>query len=234
MPDTGYAMPDRVAGGVVAMRFHNVGVQPHAFDLARVEGTRTPDEVAVAVRAARTGAPPPWLRDTAGAPLLTSGADITITRTLDDGTYVLFDGMPDTRGIAGSERGLLKIFTVEGDSGATLPTADGVITAEKTRYVVPPLAAGNHTLELRNASGTEREFMLASVNPGKTEADVGRWGERIEATGRLPGTPVPATFLGAIQSIPSGTSVFLAVRFEAGREYVVTDESGIIERFAPR
>lgn len=232
--DTGYEMPDQVAGGVVAMRFRNVGAQPHAFDLARVEGDHTAAEVAGAVREARQGAPAPWLEDVAGPPLLTPGGDITITRALDDGTYVLFDSFPDTRGVAGTERGLLHTFTVAGDSGATLPAADAVITAEKSRYDVPPLAAGTHTIELRNAAAAEREFTLASVNPGRTEADVGRWAQSIGTTGRLPATPVPATFLGAIQTIPAGTSVFLTVTLEAGREYALNDESGLMARFTPR
>ena len=80
-----------------------------------------------------------------------------------------------------------------------------------------------------------RGFQLLTLNPGKTEADAGRWFGHIESTGRLPRTPAPVTFLGAIQTIPSGTSVFLTVDLEAGRRYHISDdESGIEADFTTK
>ena len=70
---------------------------------------------------------------------------------------------------------------------------------------------------------------------------IARFGSRcgpsrsLETTGRLPQTPVPATLLGAMQTIPSGTSVFLTVNLEAGRRYHLSDdESGIQADFTPK
>lgn len=45
-----------------------------------------------------------------------------------------------------------------------------------------------------------------------------QWGE-----GGFKGEPL-ATFLGAMQSIPSGTSVYLTVDLKAGERYVLFDE----------
>jgi hypothetical protein len=41
--------------------------------------------------------------------------------------------------------------------------------------------------------------------------------------------------LGAIQTIPNGTSVFLTIRLEAGRRYELSDdESGVRAAFVPK
>lgn len=233
--DTGYAMPERIAGGAVTMRFTNVGSQPHELALGLVAGGRSADEILAGVRDARAGRPPAWLSDVAGPPLLSAGATITIARTLAPGTYVFFDSFPDRAGAPGLENGLVRAFTVEGDSGATLPAPDAVIVAGADGFEVPPLAAGTRTIELRNASGGGREFRLATLSPGRSEDDVARWGESLGRTGRLPAGPVPATFLGAMQTIPDAASVFITLELEAGREYVLSDEaSGAMERFTPR
>lgn len=103
------------------------------------------------------------------------------------------------------------------------------------RFVVPRLHAGRQTIELRNRAGSGRGFVIATINPGKTKADVDRWIKSLETTGRQPLTPVPATLLGAMQTIPRGTSVFLTVDLEAGREYRLSDdESGAQARVTPR
>ncbi len=177
----------------------------------------------------------PWLTDIAGPPVLTPGAEITITRTLQPGTYAFFCDLPNRKGKAHVQLGMKRQFTIAGDSGAELPRPGAVITAEAKRFDVPELQAGKQTIELRNASGFERGFILSTLNEGKTEADIERWVERIESTGRLPAGPLPATGLGAMQSIPSGTSVFLTVDLEAGRRYhLEDDESGIEADFTPR
>jgi hypothetical protein len=36
--------------------------------------------------------------------------------------------------------------------------------------------------------------------------------------------PAPLAFVGAMQSIPAGTSVFLTLDFESGQRYVVVEE----------
>lgn len=119
---------------------------------------------------------------------------------------------------------MARSFTIAGDSGAQLPKADAVITAERKRFTVSPLRAGVQTIELRNRAGSGRGFEVVTLNPGKTDADAKRWAKSIETTGKLPPGPMPMTFLGAMQTIPNGTSVLLTVHLEAGRHYRVTDD----------
>lgn len=230
--DYAFAMPNVVKGGVVAMRFRNRGKEPHEFAFGRIDAGHT---LAQALRATEQGKDVTWVRDLGGPGILTPGADLTITRNLAPGTYFFLCGVPNTKGVSHSKLGMVRSFTVSGDSGAQLPKPDAVITAGKKRFVVPQLGAGRQTIELRNRSGAGRGFMLATINPGKTEADVGRWTKAIESTGKLPKGPLPMTLLGAMQTIPSGTSVYLTVTLESGRSYHLSDdESGIQADFTPK
>lgn len=230
--DYAYAMPSVVKGGVVAMRFRNRGKEFHEFAFGRIDKGHT---LAQALRAYDQGKRVGWLHDLGGPGILTVGADITITRTLGPGTYYFFCALPNRKGISHVKLGMARAFRVAGDSGARLPTADAVITAEKKEFIVPQLRSGVQTIELRNRSGSGRGFELATLNPGKTQADVSRWVKSIEKTGKLPAGPMPMTLLGAMQTIPTGTSVFVTVKLEAGRLYNVSDdESGIRASFTPR
>ena len=228
----GYVMPSVIKGGVVAMRFRNAGKEVHEFALARIDKGHT---FAQALSAFEQHKEPAWLHDVAGPGVMTPGAEITITRQLPPGLYVFVDGVPSTRGVPFNKLGGRRAFTIVGDSGAQLPKADAVITAEKKRFVIPRLHAGVQTIELRNRAGAGRGFILATLNPGKTKADADRWVTTIETTGKQPRTPAPMTLLGAIQTIPSGTSVYLTVNLEAGRQYrLEDDESGVQAQFTPR
>jgi hypothetical protein len=228
----GYAMPSRIAGGVVAMRFRNTGRRVHEFALGRIDPGHTAAE---ALRAFASNREVPWFHDVSGPGVVTPGVELTITRELAPGTYVFIDAVPDTHGVPFAKQRGWKPFRVVGDSGADLPLPDAVIIAEKKRFLLPPLQAGLRTIELRNRAGAGRGFMLATVDPGHTRADAERWFAQIEKTGRQPSSAPPATLLGAIQTIPSGTSVFVTVELQAGRRYQLSDdESGITAAFTPK
>ena len=230
--DYAYVMPNVVKGGVVAMRFRNKGKELHQFAFGRIDKGHT---LAQALHAFEQEKRVPWTHDLGGPGLMTPGAQITITRKLPPGVYFFLDAVPNTKGVPHFKLGMARSFTIAGDSGRRLPKVDAVITAEKKRFAIPRLRGGVQTIELRNSSGAGRGFMLLTLNPGKTDADAKRWGNSIEKTGKLPPGPMPMTFLGAMQTIPSGTSVYLTVNLAAGRRYHLSDdESGIKADFTPR
>ena len=230
--DTGYSMPTKMPGGVVALHFRNDGAHPHEFAFGRLDPGHTAEEFMALPRDQQGDVP--WVHDEAGPPLMTPGAEITITRRLEPGSYFFFDGFPSSTGEPYAKLGLVATIAAIGDSGAPLPKPDAVITASKDSFDVPTLRAGPQTIELRNASGAGRGFELTSINPGKTRADADRWFGQLESTGKSPDAPAPVTFLGAIQTIPTGTSVFLTVELEHGREYHLSDgESGVEANFTP-
>ena len=82
------------------------------------------------------------------------------------------------------------------------------------------IAAGERTIELRNADYREREFFLVALEPGTDIDDLDQFFEQGEK-----GLP-PAQFHGAMQPIPAGTSVFIDIDLEAGVEYTLNDNTG--------
>lgn len=210
-----YVMPDEIEGGVVSMRFRNIGKKPHEFAFGRIDGGHTIDETIRDLFASDGNVP--YSKDLGGVPLLSPGAEVTITRTLAPGTYGFLCFVPNAAGELHLKLGMKRQFRVVGDSGAELPDPDAVITATKTGFDVPAIEAGRRTIELRNESGEDREWNLTVYGPGKTSKDVDTWannGFKDDA---------PATFYGAMQSIPSGTSVFLTLELEIGKTYVLED-----------
>lgn len=231
--ENAYLMPrTTVAGRVVSIRFRNVGKELHEFAFGSIDEGHT---LADAKRAMDKGEEPSWMHDLGGPGPMTPGADLTVTRPLQPGTYFLFDGTPNHEGVSHAKLGMIRAFRVVGRSSQGVPEADAVVTARAKRFVVPKLVGGRQTIELRNRAGAPRGFMLASLQPGKTPADVERWTKQIESTGKLPVGPVPMMLLGAMQTIPSGTSVFVTLTLEKGRAYHLSDdESGVAADFTVR
>ena len=144
--DYAYVMPDEIKGGVVSMRFRNTGKEPHEFAFGRIDKGHTFGDLLKMFD--KNQGDVTWVHDVAGPPLLTPGAEITITRKLEPGTYFFVCFLPNTRGVPHAKLGMRRSFTIAGDSGAELPKPDAVITAEKKRFVVPELKAGRQTIEL--------------------------------------------------------------------------------------
>lgn len=213
-----YVVPDDIEGGVVSMRFVNTGDEPHEFAFGRIDGDHTIDELVRDLFANEGHAS--YAQDLAGVPFLSPGEEITVTRTLEPGTYSLLCFFPSPDGKPHVQLGMKKAFEVSGESNASLPEPDAVITATPDGYEVPELEAGIQTIELRNRSGKEPSWYLAIPQPGVTAEDVQSWaegGQKGEA---------PVTFAGAMQSFPDGESIFVTLDLEKGKTYRLEDDPG--------
>jgi hypothetical protein len=224
-----YLMPDRIKGGVVSIEFVSAGKELHEFALARLAPGANFEDFRRELTDGDGEAPGPELaEDVGGVPGLSSGERVRVTRELEDGTYALVCYVPAPDGRPHIEHGMIRTFTIKGDSGYELPQADAVIVAHDKRFEIPILHPGRQTIELRNAAGEEREFQLMGLKPGKTRRDVDAW---FEAGGT---GPAPVTFPGGMQSVPPGTSVFEELHLEAGTTYYLEDEHGLRARFTPQ
>jgi uncharacterized cupredoxin-like copper-binding protein len=212
-----YVTPASIEGGVVAMEFANTGKELHEFAMGRLAPGKTFEDFRRELEDGGEEGPSSSV-DVGGVPLLSPGEEVTITRRLEPGTHVLVCFVPTTGGNTHFDEGMVGSFVVEGDSGAGLPEADGAIVAGEDSYDVPELEAGTKTIELRNDASGPREFNLLRLNPGKTIADAEEWFESGSEG------PAPLAFVGAMQSIPAGSSVFLTLDFESGQRYVVFEE----------
>jgi uncharacterized cupredoxin-like copper-binding protein len=221
-----FAVPDTVKGGVVTMRVSNIGREFHEYALGRLKEGKTFSDFE---KELASGEDPSSSDDIAGVPILSPGKEVTITRKLEPGNYVFLCGVPTAKGVPHFKLGMIKPFEVAGTSTADLPKPDATVTAREKAMAVPAMEAGEQTLELRNGASKPREFELLSLKPGKTFDEVKAMFE-----GDRPPSPkdAPATFLGAMQSIPPGSSVFLNVKLEAGKTYLFLDaENRLMKEF---
>jgi hypothetical protein len=221
-----FAVPDKIKGGVVTMRVSNIGKEFHEYALGRLKAGKT---FADFEKELASGEDPSSSDDIGGLPILSPGKEVTITRKLEPGNYVLLCGIPTAKGVPHFKLGMIKPFEVAGTSTADLPKPDATVTAREKAIEVPALEAGEQTLELRNGATKPREFELLSLKPGKTFDDV----EAMFKADRPPSpNDAPATFLGAMQSIPPGSSVFLDVKLEPGKTYLFLDgENRLMREF---
>jgi hypothetical protein len=222
-----FLMPERILGGVVSMEFVNAGNELHEFALGRLAPGLTLEDVRQDLIDG-ADVPDKRLEDIGGVNFLTAGKRVTVTRKLREGTYVLSCYIPAPDGRPHIQHGMIRSFTIAGDSGKDLPKPDAVIVAHDKRFEIPILHPGRQTIEMRNAAQGDRGFVLMALEPGKTPKDADAWFET-DGTG-----PAPVTFPGGMQSIPPGTSVFEELTLEAGTTYyLLEDEHGLRATFTP-
>lgn len=225
-----FATPDTAKAGAFTMDISNTGKELHEFAIGRLAPGKTLADVKAYLASASEGTPD-WFTDVGGVPVLTPGEKLSITRDLQPGRYVLLCFLPSPKGVPHVNLGMIRAFTLTGDSGNDLPTPDAVVTATRNGYAIPEIESGEQTIELRNADSREREFFLFTFKPGKTLEDLSRFFDQGEGK-----TTPPATFHGAMQTIPAGTSVFLTMDFKAGVKYNLADNTGdrpVVATFTP-
>lgn len=217
-----FSVPPEVQGGVVAMRFTNTGSLPHEFAFGRIDSGRGLEDVRAFVESGEE--PPDWMHDVAGVPALSPGRSVTVTRTLEPGTYTFLCYFPSPNGTPHVKLGMFATFEIAGETGAALPRADLVISAGGDGLSVPEIPPGVQTVELRNEGPGKHGFLI--VRPEDPDATFEQVFASVEEwfKGGLKG-PAPIAFIGGMQSRPEGTSVFETAAFEEGT-YIVWDEDG--------
>jgi hypothetical protein len=225
-----FVMPDEAEAGVIRFQISNVGDDLHEYALGRLDQGKTIEDVKAFLASGGEDAPE-WFTDVGGVPVLSPGEELTLTRELPPATYVFLCFLPAPSGEPHVSLGMLKSFELTGDSGSKLPEPDAVITANGAGYDMPTFEAGQQTIKLRNADDREREFFLIALSPGKSLQDLESFFEK----GENKGEP-PATFHGAMQTIPPGSSVFIDMDLQAGVEYTLADNTGskpVVVTFTP-
>lgn len=218
-----FDVPAQVEGGFVAMEFSNTGGLLHEFAFGRIDPGKTEADVKAVIDSGDE--PPAWMHDVAGVPTLSPGQTVTVTRDLEPGTYVFMCFFPSPDGTPHAQLGMYEVFQIAGDTGASAPGPDLVISASGDGLSVPAIPAGPQTVELRNDGPGKHSFFILRSEVEDATAD-----EIFEAVdewfgGGLEG-PAPATFLGGMQTIPAGTSVFETITFDPGTYLVFDDATG--------
>jgi len=210
-----FDVPSKVEGGVVSLELNNEGAEHHEFAFGRLEDGASIEDVLEAMKkSGRTEG----VEDLAGVPLLSPGASVTMTRTLDPGSYLFLCMFPTPDFTPHSAKGMYAAFEVDGDAGAEAPEADGAIVATDDGFEVPELEAGTHTIEFLNDGSKPHEFAVYGASePGATVKDFEKWigqGQRDDS---------PLVFPGGMQSIEPGASILQTITFDGGVSYRVED-----------
>jgi uncharacterized cupredoxin-like copper-binding protein len=214
-----------VTGGAVKVQLTNKSDKDaHDFQLVRVDGTHTADEVKTII--GQDGAPiPMWLHGAGGVATVGPGQSGEATLRLPAGHYFYFCN-EDTNGKKHSQHGMFGQLNVTGDSGAAFPTPTAHVNALEYKFETSGLKGGSNLVEFKN-TGKELHMVLAApILPGKTIDDVKAAFSSKDQQG-----PPPVDFDKAVgaEVVDPGQSVFVRWNLSAGKYALIcfmTDHAG--------
>ena len=210
--DYSFDAPDQVRAGVTTMRLVNNGKEMHHAQLVKLDEGKTMADVAKALK--NPGPPPSWVKFVGGPNAVAPGKESESTSVLSPGNYVYLCFIPSTDGVMHAAKGMVKPFTVAGDTGAAkaeLPRAVTTIKMLDYDYELSqPLTPGRHTIRVENEGPQPHELALLKLAPGKTVADFAAW-EKAGMKG-----PPPAEPMGGVVALDKGGNATFTADLTAG------------------
>ena len=236
MVDYGYKVDGEVGPGVVTLASTNTGKEIHMAGIGKLKAGKTVADVVAA-----TKAPPPeggagegedpigaLLEKEIDAPghILLPGQtqSLTVSNVLDAGEYVMLCFIPtEGEGMPHFAKGMVAGFTVAAEkSDAKEPEADAEITLgdDADPVGVTELKAGKQVLKVTATGSKGKDFLVATLQPGKTVDDVDKFFEsEYEKEGgpsKGAATRIPATVHASTFEIHPGQSIWMTVELKAG------------------
>src|SRR5690606_37497543 len=212
-----FLVPDTVPAGITTLELVNRGGELHHAILVRLEEDKTlaelQEELEAALRAG--GQPRPWAVFAGGPNAVDPGASTSVTVALRPGRYALVCLIASPDGELHVAKGMIRELVVAPARGATeLPPADAAVMLTDYDFKLSrPLAAGRHTLRVRNYAAQWHEVQLFRLDPGKTVEDLEQW-LATEAG------PPPGASIGGVAALSQGHANNLAVDLTPG-EYAL-------------
>jgi hypothetical protein len=205
-----FSGPDTVRSRLVTVRLVNAGHEPHQAGVVRIEGRRTPMEIAAGLEG---NVPPEWMVFAGGPDAVNPGETASATQLLAPGTYVLVCFLPSPDGTMHLEKGMIRTLVVRGPEPTPASTlaGDDTLTLEDYAFTLThPLRAGTRTIYVENKGVQLHEVMVLTLAPGKSLQDLVQWASR-----GMPG-PLPARPLGGIVALDPGRNAAFAVTLAPG------------------
>jgi len=210
--DYSFEAPDQVRPGVTTMRLVNNGTEMHHAQLVKLDEGKTMADVAKALK--NPGPPPAWVKFVGGPNAVAPGKEAESTSVLSPGNYVYLCFIPSSDGVMHAAKGMVKPFTVSGDTDtakAELPASVTTIKMLDYDYQLSqPLTPGRHTIRVENAGPQPHELALLKLAPGKTVADFAAWDK-----GGMKGPP-PAEPMGGVVALDMGGNATFTADLAAG------------------
>jgi hypothetical protein len=197
--DFAFDGPDKIPAGVVTMHLENHGKELHQAQLLKLEGGKTIEDLAKAMK--NPGPPPPWIKWVGGPNAVPPGQRSNATSVLAPGEYAYICVIPSPDGKLHSAKGMIRPFQVTPASStpsAELPAADIMIKLVDYDFEPSqPLTPGRHTILVENAGPQPHELVLLRLAPGKKVEDFASWAESMKG-------PPPAEPVGGVVVLEKG------------------------------
>ena len=212
-----FLVPDTVPAGITTLELVNRGGELHHAILVRLEEDKTlaelESELGEALRAG--GQPRPWAVFAGGPNAVDPGASTSVTVALRPGRYALVCLIASPDGELHVAKGMIRELVVAPARAATeLPPADAAVMLTDYDFKLSrTLAAGRHTLRVRNYAAQWHEVQLFRLEPGKTVEDLERWLATEDG-------PPPGASIGGVAALSQGHANNLAVELTPG-EYAL-------------
>jgi uncharacterized cupredoxin-like copper-binding protein len=213
--------PEAAEAGEAEISFTNDGAKEADFQLIRVEGDHSPEEVTEGLGSAIAGKPfPEWFFAAGGTPIVKPGDSATVTQVLEPGTYYPFDtegdGKPDPKTMLAIE--------VTGEAGDEELEADMTVSAGEYVFTEDGLTAGENEILFENI-GVQPHHLLISELKGDATA------EEVEAAFKADKGPPPLVEKGTQSTavIEGGEGQLVTLDLKPGRYAFycfITDRQG--------
>lgn len=211
--DYGFMGPDRIPAGMITVQVVNQGKDLHHVQIMQLTEGKTAEDFHAAMKA-DSAHPPAWTKLVGGPNAVMPGGKASATMALPAGQYLLLCLIPDSQGVPHVALGMVKPLTIEATTRpvASPPRADVAITMTDFAFgVSQPIAAGTHTLHVKNMGKQPHEIVVVKLNDGKSVKDFG--------AAFAPGAsgPPPGQAMGGLVGIEEGGTGYFTGQFEPGR-----------------
>jgi hypothetical protein len=212
--DYAFEAPTEIPAGMTTFRLVNASPGFHHAVVVRLDSGKTYADLQAAM--SQHGPPPAWMTVVGGPNAPDPQMESNSTFDVGEGTYAIICVVDIPEGVPHVARGMMSPLTVTATTApsAPAPTADVKITLFDYNFTLSkPLAAGPQTIEVVGSPGQPHELEIIALLPGKTQADLMAWMEKMEG-------PPPGKAIGGTAPAQAGFSQFMTADFAPG-DYVL-------------
>lgn len=212
--DFAFEGPDTIQSGMTTIVLHNDGPSLHHLMLVRLDSGKTVADLKTAFADLKPGLdmPPAWAVPSGGVNPPMPGSDTQATLMIKPGNYAIVCVVDVPDHVPHVDKGMIKSLTVVPSTtpSAPAPKSDMTLTLVDFAFAPStPFTAGHHVVKVVNKGTQPHEFELVKLAPGKTMADLAKWGQMYKG-------PLPGTSLGGAAPMAPGDVEYVPLDLTPG------------------
>lgn len=171
-----FEIPQEIEAGLVRVKFHDHGQEPHHVQFARLNDGVTFEQFTAALQEGEAAAFP-LITFPGGVAPIDPGGSASAVINLTVGNYVLLCFVPSPDGVPHLDKGMITPFkVVASKTQAAEPVADAEVKLVDFSFILPAdIKAGKQIWKVINDGAQAHEINFMKLAEGKTLADVGAW-----------------------------------------------------------